>query len=54
MDSFSNEELSVEYRRARFMGEIAEGAGEADAAALFASIQRACEYEMRERKMPLT
>jgi hypothetical protein len=51
MDQLTDDELRAEHRRATLLGAIAENAGEADAADLYASVQRAIEYEMRERKI---
>lgn len=51
MDSLSDDELRAEYRRAILLGNIADNAGEADASALWASVQRSVEFELRNRKI---
>lgn len=53
MDSLSDDELRAEYRRAILLGNLADTAGEADAAALWASVRRSIELEARDRQVQL-
>lgn len=50
---FTDDELRAEHLRALKLGRLAENAGEADAAALWASVARSIEFEARERKLDL-
>lgn len=49
MDRLTDEELAAELRRATLMGNLADNAGEVDAAQVFASIVRAVEFEQMQR-----
>ncbi|MFL6864137.1 MAG: hypothetical protein ACJ8DZ_14175 [Allosphingosinicella sp.] len=45
----TDDELRDEERKARYMAEIADTAGEADASALWASVVRSIETEQQRR-----
>lgn len=53
MDQMGENELRAEHRRARLLGAIAANAGEADAEALWASVQRSIENEAMQRTIAL-
>lgn len=45
----TDDELRDELKKARYLAEIADNAGEADASALYSSVTRAIEFEQRRR-----
>lgn len=51
IEEMTDDELRAEHKRATQLGIIADNAGEADASALWASVQRSIEFELRARKI---